>query len=510
MEFFSPLFEQAWAARTPIVVIAYIITRALVKASPRPVERYHLRVAGAMLFIHVAALTIGVAQEAYDYDGVAAGITSYAFEAMCVVSLSVTALFRALLPRVGFVLPRIMVDLLSFVGAVIVFIAVGRRAGFSVAGLITTSAVVTAVIGFSLQDTLGNVMGGLSVQLDKSISVGDWITVNGVHGRVTEIRWRYTAIESRNWDTVIVPNGVLVKSQVTIMGRRQGMPPMQRRALEFFVDFRTAPTDVMEAVLGALRSDPVVNMATEPAPQCLFWGVRDSFAQYMVRYWLTDLGIDDPTDSAIRTRIWFALRRAGIAMSIPASSVFLTHETPERETRKAERELDQRLRAIARVDLFDGLAPPQLQSLAAQLQFMPYAAGEAITREGDRDDGLFMIVEGNASVRIGKGREQREVATLTAGEFFGEMSLMTGEVRTATVIAATDLVCYRMSKAAFQQVLEEKPAIAEQVAEVLMTRKSALSAARDEHASDRKKRMDTAKRDLATRIRGFFGLDAPR
>jgi small-conductance mechanosensitive channel/CRP-like cAMP-binding protein len=510
VELWSSLVEQVWSARTPIIVLAFLVTRVLVKTAPREVERYHMRFAGTMLFMHGAALTAGVTQEAYDYDGAAARIASFAFESLCVLSLGVTLVFRALLPRVGFMLPRILIDLLTAVGVIVVFIAVGRRAGFSVAGLITTSAVVTAVIGFSLQDTLGNVMGGLSVQLDKSIAVGDWITVNGVHGRVTEIRWRYTAIEARNWDTVIVPNGVLVKSQVTIMGRRQGMPPMQRRPIEFFVDFRTAPTDVMDTVLEALKNDPVPNMASEPAPQCLFWGVKDSFAQYMVRYWLTDLGPDDPTDSAIRTRIWFALRRAGIAMSIPASSVFLTHETPEREERKAERELEQRLRAIAKVDLFDGLPEPQRQSLAAQLQFRPYAAGESVTREGDRDDGLFMIVEGEAAVRIGKGHEQREVARLAPGEFFGEMSLMTGEVRTATVHAATDLVCYRLNKSAFQQIIEETPAIADQVAEVLMTRKSALSAARDEHESDRKKRIETAKRDLASRIRGFFGLDAAR
>lgn len=502
--------EQLWAVRTPIVIALYLLTRALVAISPRPVERYHMRVAFGMLVIHVGALAISVGQQAYGYDGHAAAVTSFAFEALAVVSLGVTAVFRALLPRIGWAPPRILVDLLAAVGAVVVFIAVGRRAGFSVAGLITTSAVVTAVIGFSLQDTLGNVMGGLSVQLDKSIGVGDWITVNGTHGRVTEIRWRYTAIELRNWDTAIIPNGVLVKSQVTIMGRRQGMPPMQRRPFEFFVDYRTPPSVVMDTVQAALRKDPIPNVAPEPPPQCLFWGYKDSAAQFMVRYWLSDLGIDDPTDSAVRTRVWYALRRAGIALSIPSSSVFLTHETPERDARQADREQAQRLRALAKVDLFDGLSDAQRQMLAGQLAFMPFAAGEAVTREGDRDDGLFMIVEGEASVRIGKGRDQREVAQLVTGEFFGEMSLMTGEVRTATVVALTDLVCYRVSKSAFQDAIQESPAIAEQVAEVLMTRKSALSAARDEHESDRKKRMETAKRDLASRIRGFFGLDAAR
>jgi CRP-like cAMP-binding protein len=376
-----------------------------------------------------------------------------------------------------------------------------------VAGLITTSAVLTAVIGFSLQDTLGNVMGGLSVQLDNSISVGDWITVNGLHGRVTEIRWRYTAIEMRNWDTAIIPNGVLVKSQVQIMGRRQGMPPMQRRPLEFFVDFRTSPTEVISTVLEALRKDPIPNVALEPAVQVLYWGIRDSVNQFMVRYWLSDLAIDDPTDSAVRTRVWYALRRAGIPMAIPANSVLLTPESPERDARKHDREVEQRLRALRLVDVFAGLSPQLQRALADQLELAPFASGEAITREGDSgDDGLFIIVEGAASVRIGKGHEAREVARLTPGQFFGEMSLMTGETRTATVLAATDLVCYRMNKAAFESVLRETPAMADQIAEVLATRKHELSAARDEHDHERKRRMETAKRDLASRIRAFFGV----
>jgi len=506
--FWTSLATELWDTWTPVVFIAYLLTRFLVRISVRPIERYHMRAAGTLLFGHLVALTIGVAQHWYGYEGKIAEVTSFAFESLCVLMMTITALFRALLPRINIVLPRILLDLMTAVGVIFVFIAIGRRAGFSVAGLITTSAVLTAVIGLSLQDTLGNMMGGLSVQLDKSITVGDWVTVNGIHGRVSEIRWRYTAIEMRNWDTAIIPNGTLVKSQVVIMGRRQGMPPMQRRHIDFYIDFRSAPTTVIDAVLSALRNDPVANMAKDPGPQVLFMGVRDSYAHYQARYWLDDLGPDDPTDSAVRTRIWFALRRAGIAMSIPASSIFLTHESPDREQRKAEREMAQRLRAIEKVDLFEHLTPDQRTALAEQLQFTPYAVGEAVTREGDRDDGLFMIVEGIAAVRIGKGRDAREVARLEAGQFFGEMSLMTGEARTATVVAATDLVAYKMSKTAFQSVLQQAPTIAEEVADVLAHRKTELVAARDMADADRKKAMESAKRDLASRIRGFFGLDA--
>ena len=138
--------------------------------------------------------------------------------------------------------------------------------------------------------------------------------------------------------------------------------------------------------------------------------------------------------------------------------------------------------------------------------YTPFAAGEAITREGELDDGLYMLVSGDAIVRIGSGAERRDVARLAAGQFFGEMSLMTGEARTASVIAATDVVCYRLDKAGFQLVLKAMPALADQIAEVLAMRRSALTVARDDRDEMKRRRVETAKQDLLGRIRGFFGI----
>ena len=100
-----------------------------------------------------------------------------------------------------------------------------------------TSAVITAVIALALQDTLGNVIGGLALQTDESIQVDDWIKVGDVNGRVVDIRWRYTAIETRNGETVLIPNGVLLKGQVMVLGRRQGKPRQWRRWVYFQVDY---------------------------------------------------------------------------------------------------------------------------------------------------------------------------------------------------------------------------------------------------------------------------------
>ncbi len=504
MAFWTTLGEELWAARTLFVLVGYVLVRAVTP----PVSRHHLRLPTLLLAGHLLAVVIAASQRASGYDGEVADVAALSCELLAIVALGTTAAFRAVLPRIGLTLPQILIDLVTAVCVIVVFIVVGKRAGFSVAGLITTSAVVTAVIGFSLQDTLSNVMGGLSVQLDKSVKVGDWITLTPGQpaGRVTEIRWRYTAVETRNWETVIIPNGTLVKSQVMILGKRVGAPVQWRRTVEFFVDFRTPPSDVIDAVEAALRADPPHGMASEPQPAVLFFGLRDSFASYCVRYWLTEMPSDDGTDSAVRVRLWYALRRAGIAMSIPASTIFLTHDTPERAARKTSDELARRMAALASVDLFRGMPEALREELAADLAFTPFAAGEVVCREGDRGDALFMLVDGEASVRIGRGADERDVARLAPGQFFGEMSLMTGEARTASVVAATPLVCYRADKPAMQHVLRELPVLADQIAEVLAVRRSALATARDERDDARRNRIQTAKHDLLGKIRNFFNL----
>jgi CRP-like cAMP-binding protein len=193
-------------------------------------------------------------------------------------------------------------------------------------------------------------------------------------------------------------------------------------------------------------------------------------------------------------------------MSIPASAQFLTLDSPDREVRKEVEEHQRRMTALASVDLFRGLPEDRRKELANDLVYAPFARGEAVTREGESDDGLFMLVSGQGSVRIGANGETREVAQLTPGQFFGEMSLMTGEARTASVVAATDLVCYRLEKAAFQRVLRDMPALADQIAEILVRRRTALSQVQTEREEVQRTRVETAKQDLLGRIRGFFGM----
>src|SRR5262249_9754400 len=148
---------------------------------------------------------------------------------------------------------------------------------------------------------------------------------------------------------------MLMKGQVVVEGRRTAQPTQLRRWVWFNVDFRYQPSDVIQAVTDAILAAPIDNVAREPKPSCVLMDLGESYARYALRYWLTDLVVDDGTDSVIRTRIYFALKRAGVPLSMPAHAVFLTEENVAREELRAKREGERRHAALAHVDLFDAL-----------------------------------------------------------------------------------------------------------------------------------------------------------
>lgn len=436
------------------------------------------------------------------------------FGAICLIQLAAVAVFVVLLPRVGFEASRIMRDVMVFAASMVAVFSIASRAGLNLSGLIATSAVLTAVIGFGLKDTLGNVIGGLSLQTDKSIGIGDWIKVGEVVGRVVDVRWRYTAVETRNWETLIVPNSVLTTEKVMVLGRRRGQPVQWRRWVWFNVDFRTSPAEVARVVVEALNQAPILHVAAEPPPHCVLMDLHESYARYAARYWLTELLFDDGTDSVVRNRLYFALKRAGISFSIPAHAVFLTEESVEREEKKDREDIERRSEALERVDLFRPLTDEDRQQLARSLFYAPFVTGEVLTRQGAEAHWLYLILKGEVSVHVRSDEGlEKEVARLGSGDFFGEMSLMTGAPRSATVVAVSPVECYRLDKDAFQKVIRERPAIAEPVAEILARRRTELITVRENLDQEAQRRhFAAAKSDLLGRIRDFFGLsdDPPK
>jgi small-conductance mechanosensitive channel/CRP-like cAMP-binding protein len=504
---FATLLAEARTQGTAWILLALLLTRLLVTASSPHEQEAKLRSQLILLLVGLHLLLLPATTLALVFGaGVVRDLrlTGSVAGTIAGVILGGMLLFRALLPRLRLAVPGIVQDVIISVLCVVAVLGTASRIGLDLSGIVATGAVVTGVIGLALQDLLGNVFGGLGLQLDRTIRVGDWIRVQEVTGRVIEIRWRSTSIETRSWETVIIPNSVLTRTQVTVLGRRLGEPRRLRRQVDFNVDFRFPPTQVIDAVLKAV-SRPIDNVSPEPAPDCILLDLKESSARYAVRFWLVDISVDLPTESVVQTRIYYALRRAGIPLSIPAQALFVTQESSERDKHKLDADRGRRAFALSRIDLFRQLSETERAELAAGLTYAPFARGEMLTRAGSAAHHLYVICSGTVSVRAPAGDGEHEVAQLKAGEFFGEMSLLTGAPRSATIVALTDVECYRLDAEAFRTLLERRSDLAETVASALAERRNGLTANRDKQTDGRALGAVT-ERDLLDRIRRFFSL----
>jgi small-conductance mechanosensitive channel/CRP-like cAMP-binding protein len=427
------------------------------------------------------------------------------------LGLAAVLVFDLLLPVARVRVPRIARDLavgLSWVGLLLWLFSVHH---VDVTGIVATSAVVTAVIGFSLQDTLANVMGGIALQLEGAVAPGDWVKFGDTSGKVRETAWRHTAIETRNGDTLLVPNSILVKTPILVLGKAGGRTtPLERRWVFFGVDHRTSPVTVIETVREALTREPIPNVASEPAPSVVLMDFRESWAHYAARYWLADLLLDDPTDSVVRTRIAYALGRAGVSLSIPASANFITVEEEGHRKGHEERDLTARLAALESVPLFASLTAEERQRLAPGLVRAPFAPGEAMVVQGREVHDLYIITKGAGDVRVQvAAAPSRVVGRISAPDIFGEMGMLTGEPRTATVVAVGQVECWRLGKEKFREVLEGRPAIAEEVSRILAARRVNLATATEGMSEEsRRHRLEAEHGTLLKRIERFFGLAA--
>ncbi len=509
MSFVYEILRELQEDRTVQIIAAALVLLALVRWLSAG-HRERLRSAVVLLTIHVVlvlvagALRVGGSTLYRETRLAALVLATLAF-----IGIIATLVFGTLLPRVRVSVPKIVQDVIVAGSSLVAIFLLASRAGLNLSGLIATSAVLTAVIGLAFQDTLGNIVGGLAIELDDSVSLGDWIKVGDYVGRVTEIRWRYTAIETRNWETVILPNSLLVKGQVTILGRREGLPTQLRRWVYFNVDFRFTPDEVIDIVHSAIRGVPIENVAAEPQPECILMDLADSYGRYALRYWLTNIPRDDPTDSVMRTRIYYALRRMRIPLSMPAQAVFLTQESTERKREKSREDEERRHDALRHVNIFAALSNEERGLLAEHLHRAPFAPQEIMTRQGAEGHWLYIIMQGTASVRVRvEGGGEQEVARLSPGDFFGEMSLLTGERRSATVVALTSVECYRLDKSAFEELVAKRPEVTAKIADLLARRRMELGAVREDLGQKAEnERLRITQTDLLQKIRSFFGLD---
>ena len=485
-------------------VIAVALVFAVLLMRSRPQER--------AVFLNTLWLFLfaTIFEEAADFFGWPGVMTvSRVIAAIALIRLTGFFFFRLLLPAARRPLPRIVEDL-AIVGIYIVYGFVQLRGmGVDISSLVTTSAILTAVLAFAMQDTLGNVLSGLAIQLDNSLQVGDWVQLEHVAGRVIDIRWRSTLIETRNWETVVVPNSQLMKASVAIVGRREGQPQQWRRILTFLVDPGVPPARVISTVEDEMRELAIPNVARTPAARCILYGFVQGNLQYQLRYFLTDIQEDDGTDSMVRVHLFATLQRAGIRIAEPQHTVHAVQRDEAHAATVRRRELSRRMQALSGIPFFASLPDAERTEIAERLQYAPFARGDVITKQGATAHWLYMVAYGEAEVVYEPPQGAPQVlGRIGTGEIFGEMALISGEARGATVVAKTDVECYRLDRASFQELVTARPEIAEEVKRVMGARSPDLERARAASALASDAGREAEQRGLFDRLQRFLRLRA--
>ncbi len=399
-------------------------------------------------------------------------------------------------------LPRIVADIIQGLIYLGVAFIVFREMGAEVGSLLTTSALNTAVIGLSLQETLGNLFAGLAIQAQRPFEVGDWIQIENSQenatGKVIEINWRATKLLTNDRVEVVIPNGLLAKSPI----RNYSQPsPSTRRIVAIQAAYDAPPHVVEAALLKAASGCTGIN--EDPAPATWVTRYADSGVEYSLLYFIKDFERRSWIDSEVRRRIWYAFQRAGITIPYPIRDVRVQHVKELEAPKTNEEQAQERLRMMRSVDFLGALPTSALEYLANSSRSCLYDAGEDIVRQGEQGFDLFIVRSGSATVLFQGDGQTMEVARIGAGGVFGEMSLVTGEGRTATVRANSACEVLVIGHQAFGTVLERNPELATRVSEVLASRQAEI-----EQVQTASQRQEESRESLVLldKIRNFFSL----
>jgi len=195
----------------------------------------------------------------------------------------------------------------------------------------------------------------------------------------------------------------------------------------------------------------------------------------------------------------------------PIRDVYLHNVAPDSREQLQNSLVSEILGVLRSIPIFKPLPDPALEQLARDSSLLRYAGGEVLVRQRDIGDSLYIIQSGCVEVTVcaGEGHKPMKVAELGPNSFFGEMSLLTGDPRSATVTAREETIVVVVKKRGMERVFSMSPALAEPLSELLQARLNALKEASRESektVEEREGQKREGSDDILTRIRSFFGL----
>lgn len=380
------------------------------------------------------------------------------------------------------------------------FFVVGGVFHGSLLNVMAAGGLLTAGLAFALQGVIYDWFSGVVLDFDGPYQIGDWVRVRDVEGKVTSITWRHTTLVTTDNQVIHVPNSLFLVDAFKNLSRSEGY---FYSTVVLSID-RREPIDRVRRILHAeLSSLP-----------CVYDGKGDVSARditndgviYIIKYALTDYSANEHIRHQILDALTKALRRYDIKLS-DGGIIAVVDNTPPSQTTDDQGDEQNKISVLSclkKIDLFKPLAKKDIESLAKTVHQRTFSEGSDIVRQGEKGSSLYIVLEGLVDVLI-KGPEDGEqhITFLRAGSFFGDRSLLMGEVRSATVRARTDVLLLEIDKETFEGYLKNNPKIVAEISRIMVERDHETAAFKKAQAKSKNK--DTLE-SVIDRIEDFFGL----
>jgi len=472
----------------PTLLAISLILRPFAEKSPR------LRTAWAFLSLWLAPFLVSFLPAEWNPGIEPLRDIAHALAELAGVQLAAIVVFEIVLRR--FPINKFMVAGIIGTASGVILINLLYGLGINATGIFATSVVTVAIIAFALQDMLVSVAFGIVLDLSGGIKVGDYIQCGEWSGWVENLSMRQTTIKDLAGDTIILPNSQLYRSAVRICA------PLQRRIIPFVMPHGADSQEVIETVEFALRASPILGIASDPPPVCTIQEMAVSGVTYSIAVFVTGPGDHNAEVSAVLTRIGFALDRAGLPCGDFTSVIEVKTEQAARKGSLTPIELLRRAPILRLLDEED------LHRLASSMRRSSFGPGEIIVRQGEAGDSMFFIGKGKVTILFDSGDGvERQVAMMAGGDFFGEASLLTGEVRSATVQAVSRVDCYQLPKEGLHEFISHRSDLVEDIANVMAQRQRELKDIRV-HLDEEQE--DEARRQFMSSVQRFFGGSGDR
>ncbi len=356
---------------------------------------------------------------------------------------------------------REVVGLLIFLVAVLIVLSAGYHAQRELKTLLAGSGILAIILGFAGQNLFGGIIAGTSLQINRPFRVGDWLKVGDQAAEVMEINWRSIRLRTNDGIYLDIPNYELARQTITNLHYPTEVHAMRIR---IGIDYTAAPNRVKDALKRAATS--AFGVLKEPAVKVFLVDFGDHAVTYEIKFYMGNHSAINEVEDAIRTNMWYELRRKQINIPFPIRTLRLERKP----ARTGNEDQEQALAILRNEAIFQCLSDAQLENIVREAHIDQFGRGERIIDEGAAGASMFVMLQGAAQVSVSKNGSTIEVATLKAGDCFGEMSLLTGERRSATIRAQGDCFVMEIDKETMGQVIRDTPECLRQLSEILAAR----------------------------------------